>query len=656
MAGWSNLENGSALDGEKIVDNSQTEDCCLDIDYSENGVDSSQTMDCCLDIDHSENGVDSSQTMDCCLDIDQSEESGFDDSDAAYEVKLKCLFDQVLSVFLNEVTGRGCMRPVPPKLGDGPELDLFKLFWVVRERGGFGIVSENGLWSFVVKDLGLDRCVSGSVKLIYLKYLSELEEGLMGNGSKSLGNGESDCGGNFGFWSLEVVKDFRGLLDTWPYQKLKNDKLALLECKENEGCVDMDLVTSGLDFSDTKNRHAIEHVGGKRCRDDDEKLCGSDSSASLKRKRESLSGMLNWVTRIAICPHDLSIRGAKEPSGKDLRMQAIRARDALLRKRPVDSNIGQSTLQKNQKLQFSMYDDGIKDHRNQSTERTRCSGRRLTKTRLHSCCNSCSATESKPTSPCKTELENVPKEKKPVTAVSSARNKTVFAPWNRPLEKNVRVGPLFQASVPEWTGVVVESDSKWLGTRVWPLVNKEQNSLIERDFIGRGRPDSCGCQFPGSHVCVRFHITSKRMKLKRELGSAFFSWKFNDMGEEVALRWTVEEEKLFKEIAKSNPESSSFIKRKKNSDAPTWDSLSKIFRGKKRKDLIQYYFNVFLIYRRRYQNRVTPSNIDSDGEGADFGSFGESFGLDAVTVPVSELCSQNRQLTGFEQTVKSLKN
>ena len=224
---------------------------------------------------------------------------------------------------------------------------MFKLFWVVKERGGFGIVSENGLWSFVVKDLGLDRCVSGSVKLIYLKYLNELEEGLMGNGSQSLGNGESDCDGNFGFWSLEVAKEFRGLLDKWPYQKLKNDKLALLECKGNEECIDMDLIKSGLDLSDTKNRRAREHVGGKRCRDDDddEKLCSSYSSASCKRKRESLSGMLNWVTRIAIYPHDLSIRGAKEPSGKDIQMQAIRARDALLRKRPVDSNIGQSTLQ-----------------------------------------------------------------------------------------------------------------------------------------------------------------------------------------------------------------------------------------------------------------------------------------------------------------------
>ncbi|KAK4834491.1 hypothetical protein QYF36_023736 [Acer negundo] len=57
------------------------------------------------------------------------------------------------------------------------------------------------------------------------KYLGG--SGLMGNGGKNLGkwkNGESDCGGNFGLWWLEVVKEFRGLLEKWSYQKIKNDK------------------------------------------------------------------------------------------------------------------------------------------------------------------------------------------------------------------------------------------------------------------------------------------------------------------------------------------------------------------------------------------------------------------------------------------------
>ncbi|KAK1563374.1 hypothetical protein Q3G72_026690 [Acer saccharum] len=39
---------------------------------------------------------------------------------------------------------------------------------------------------------------SGSVKLIHIKYLNELEQGLMGNGGKSSGKWESNCGGNFG--------------------------------------------------------------------------------------------------------------------------------------------------------------------------------------------------------------------------------------------------------------------------------------------------------------------------------------------------------------------------------------------------------------------------------------------------------------------------
>ncbi|KAL5747520.1 hypothetical protein ACOSQ2_024817 [Xanthoceras sorbifolium] len=600
MAGWSILTNGSGLDTQKSIGNCQTKGSCLDIDHKEKG-------------------------------------GSFDDSDA-YEVKLRCLFDQVLSVFLNEVAGEGCMRPIPPMLGDGQSLDLFKLFCVVRERGGIHIVSENGLWSFVVQDLGLEPCFSGSVKLIYVKYLSELEEWLVGNGSKSLGNGEFDCGGNFKLLSLELEEEFRGLLEKWPNQKIKDDRLALLKCKENDIYVGMDIEKSELDLWDAKDRHAGENVVRERCSDHNEKLCNT-GYAYRKRKRESLSGMLNWVIQIATCPRDPSIRGTTEPSKwKDLKVQAIRVREALLRRRHADSNIGHSVVQKSQKMHPSMYDD-IPDLCNRSTERLRCSGRLTSgeKSRLCSCCNSHSATESKLTNPCKTELETGQKEK----TFSSVTNTTVDVFGNVPLEKQVPVGPRFQASIPEWTGVVVESDSKWLGTQVWPVVDREQYSLIERDFIGRGRPDSCGCPLPGSVSCVRFHIAENRMKLKLELGSAFFSWRFHQMGEEVSLRWTIEEEKRFKDMVKSNSPSS---------NKRFWDKASKCFHKKTRKDLLSYYFNVFLVRRRSYQNRVTPRDIDSEDDESQFGSFSESFGHEAVTVPDSDLliCSQNRQCFDFE--------
>ncbi|KAG4135130.1 hypothetical protein ERO13_D08G197620v2 [Gossypium hirsutum] len=75
--------------------------------------------------------------------------------------------------------------------------DLLKLFLVVREIGGYEFVSKKGLWAFVVKELGLDLEVSASVKLIYAKYLHELEKWLKKR------NREGSDVGNFGFLSLE---------------------------------------------------------------------------------------------------------------------------------------------------------------------------------------------------------------------------------------------------------------------------------------------------------------------------------------------------------------------------------------------------------------------------------------------------------------------
>ncbi|KAF3441522.1 hypothetical protein FNV43_RR15436 [Rhamnella rubrinervis] len=82
--------------------------------------------------------------------------------------------------------------------------------------------------------------------------------------------------------------------------------------------------------------------------------------------------------------------------------------------------------------------------------------------------------------------------------------------------KKLLFGSDFQAEVPEWIGETFESDSKWLGFKFWPLEKPEHRFLIERDPIGRGRHDSCGCQVPDSKGCVRFHVSEKNLRLKRE--------------------------------------------------------------------------------------------------------------------------------------------
>lgn len=200
--------------------------------------------------------------------------------------------------------------------------------------------------------------------------------------------------------------------------------------------------------------------------------------------------------------------------------------------------------------------------------------------------------------------------------------------------KKVAVGTIFQADVPEWTGETCVSDSKWLGTRVWPLESKENSKqLIERDRIGKGRQESCGCQHPGSVECVRFHASEKTKRVKLELGSAFHCWKFDKMGEEVAFLWTKEEEKRFQAVIRSNPPSLGKC---------FWDEIFKSFPRKSREDLVSYYFNVYLLGRRGGQNRSTPSNIDSDDEESEFVLLSNHFGHGVAKSPGSIFCSPKK--------------
>ncbi|KAJ9147931.1 hypothetical protein P3X46_030044 [Hevea brasiliensis] len=134
----------------------------------------------------------------CCTDVNHAvkDSNAVNESDDGYEMKLRCLFDQVLSVFSYEAAARGCISPIPALLGDGQSLDLCKLFRVVRKKGGFDLV--NGFWTFEVKELGLDIRASTSVKLVYFKYLYELERWLRGSFRDGrLGNDQCHPDGNF---------------------------------------------------------------------------------------------------------------------------------------------------------------------------------------------------------------------------------------------------------------------------------------------------------------------------------------------------------------------------------------------------------------------------------------------------------------------------
>lgn len=166
------------------------------------------------------------------------------------------------------------------------------------------------------------------------------------------------------------------------------------------------------------------------------------------------------------------------------------------------------------------------------------------------------------------------------------------------------VGSEFQAEVPEWTDINPESDSKWLGTRIWPLTKEQNNNnhLIERDRIGKGRQDPCGCHNPGSMECVKFHIVAKQDKLKLELGPAFYMWCFDVMGEGTLQYWTDLELKKIKSLMSSPPSLSQAF----------FDQAKTILSSKSRGKIVSYFYNVTLMQYRANQSRITPHDIDSD--------------------------------------------
>ncbi|GMI99020.1 hypothetical protein HRI_003571300 [Hibiscus trionum] len=610
--------------------------------------------------------------------------------------KLRFWFNKFLGLFLKEICAQGCFWPIPPLLAGGP-VDLFKLFLVVRENGGYNAVSESGLWDSVAKESGLGLNVASSVKLVYVKYLVSLERWLERIVQSEDSTNESNCSGQlmelgaelkeFLLESKKKVMEYSQVEETivagsdgeekcvkgeqsihidltkrvlhyGEVENLRNvdlkstvfgseaEKRFILvnddedmpsdmkksainsmcndDCVEYKKCLqnseaekrfilvnddeDMPSDMAKTAVNSMRNEDCVEYKKRRDCNDDDVMILDSNDikgkNSSRKRKRDSTWEMLHWVTKVAKDPCHLVIGSLPDSSewkaygSEELWKQVLLFREAAFRKNDNHSSAGQSNLQKNQKMHPYMYDDNSKLGYN-LRERLSCTrnvflGKRASKGEDRSLGNHSDSDSS---------MIRVDKHLHGIC--DSVTPGSVF---DYDVDIQVPIGPLFQVEVPEWTGVVSESDAKWLGTRVWPLEKTEKRSFIELERIGKGRPDSCGCHLQESMQCVKFHVREKRLKVKLELGSAFNKWKFNMMGEDVAFAWAEEEQKMFSSIVKSNPLSL---------EKSFWDDIYKYFPKKSREELVCYYYNVFLLQRRAYQNRTTPSNINSDDEEAE---------------------------------------
>ncbi|XWS30187.1 hypothetical protein CRYUN_Cryun24cG0096000 [Craigia yunnanensis] len=197
--------------------------------------------------------------------------------------------------------------------------------------------------------------------------------------------------------------------------------------------------------------------------------------------------------------------------------------------------------------------------------------------------------------------------------------------------KLVSIGPEHQADIPEWSQQYLKSsldgldtsdpqvafksscashmvdddyEKKIMGTCVIPMLDPEATAKFHCE--DEGHKIDCECLDQGSIRCIRQHVTEAREKLRENLGSEMFrELGFCDMGEEVAKRWTEEEELAFHNAVLSNPLS---LGKK------FWNHLPAVLPSRTKKDLVSYYFNVFLLRKRAVQNRVDPVNIDSDDD------------------------------------------
>lgn len=277
------------------------------------------------------------------------------------DVKQKTLFYQLLTVYLKENCSGGIVQHEPVLLGDGQVLDLYKLFSLVKDNGGCAAVSKKGLWGYVTKKLGLDLQVLVSVKVAYGKYLNEFDAWLRKTfEEKIFRNGDRGCAWGFKSFSLELEKELRGLL--CPNLKEKDDELVELELKKIRNNIDLANHKNETNLLDTKNQDNMCEDVGNVHGDDDKKLCNGvnddratfDSKVAVnhrKRKRESLSGMLNWMKHIAKHPLDPLIPPIPKPSkwkeykGHDFFFQVLRTREVLSLRRCVEPKGGSASLQ-----------------------------------------------------------------------------------------------------------------------------------------------------------------------------------------------------------------------------------------------------------------------------------------------------------------------
>ncbi|CAN8253665.1 unnamed protein product [Cochlearia groenlandica] len=187
---------------------------------------------------------------------------------------------------------------------------------------------------------------------------------------------------------------------------------------------------------------------------------------------------------------------------------------------------------------------------------------------------------------------------------------------NHPPRKQVPIGSNHQADIPECIKGETRANDR-CETRVndeIEVVELMGKCIIpmpdSNDYYGTGQGrKECLCPDKDSIRCVRRHIMEARHRLTETIGyEKFVELGLDETGEEVASFWSEEDEEegLFHTVVYSNPVSLG---------RDFWSQLKRVFGSKKTmKEIVSYYFNVFILRRRAMQNRISILDVDSDDD------------------------------------------
>ncbi|KAI3805327.1 hypothetical protein L1987_27601 [Smallanthus sonchifolius] len=113
-------------------------------------------------------------------------------------------FEKLMKWFINKVLNIQSEKPFPPKLSNGVEVKLLKLYMLVKKEGGYSKVSKESKWALIARKLGLPWELSENLKITYMSYLDLLEWYYIKTKKNKLNTRESSSGGESKFKKRRV--------------------------------------------------------------------------------------------------------------------------------------------------------------------------------------------------------------------------------------------------------------------------------------------------------------------------------------------------------------------------------------------------------------------------------------------------------------------